>query len=144
MKIAKPVKPVPSDDSYDRYEEERSNEEVVAYMQGPQAEKPLTIEEFRAGYAPNDDDFAEFFGPVSDLAQNALIVVDAQWRADQMIEKGKDIPAAKVDGVRYTFFMMGAVWMMKYMDTVAGTSAVDIEEFAVSDLSVDGPEEPPE
>jgi hypothetical protein len=116
---------------------------VFEPLTGPTETPVITPEQFQAGYVPNDDDYQDFFGPVSDLAQAGLQAFDATWRADVLIEKGRDVHPAGPNGVRATFFMAGCVWMMKYMEAATG-EAMNIEDFAVSELDIEGPSDPPE
>jgi hypothetical protein len=128
----------------DEFRPDSADEPIVEPMTGPVESPVLTLEDFKAGYVPNNDDYHDFFGPINDLAQNALELIDAAWRADQLVENGRDVQPAAVGGVRYTFFVAGCVWMMKYMEA-ASSSAMHPSDFAdVLELTIDGPEEPPE
>ena len=56
---------------------------VFAPLTGPSAERDVTLEEFRAGYVPNDDDMHELIAtPIKEMALASFRLQEALWVVD--------------------------------------------------------------
>jgi hypothetical protein len=86
----------------------------------PQPTRLPTIEEFEAGYVPNDGDVHEVIAtPIEELALAGFKAWVATWPDD-------DNFAPEVSDI----FLTGVVWMKKFMEAAVHTAAMHPEDFA--------------